>query len=79
MSNYTTSRNLSRPPLKTIPTNSLSNNLTITNDSNLIQVPTHNITPDLTNNQNQENNTLNTTQDNTSTLSTSNTNITQLF
>ena len=29
--------------------------LTKTNDSNLIQVPTHNITPDQTNNQNQDN------------------------
>ena len=52
---------------------------TITNDSILIQVPTHNITPDITNNQNQDNITLNTTQDNTSILSTSNTNITQPF
>ena len=50
--------------------------LTITNDSNLIQVPTHNITPDETNNQHQEN-TLSATQDNTSILSTSHTNVTQ--
>ena len=50
--------------------------LTIPNDSNLIQVPTHNITHDETNNQNQQN-ALNTTQDNISVLSTSNTNITQ--
>ena len=50
--------------------------LTITNDSNLLQVPTHNITQDETNNQNQ-NNTLNITQDNTAVLSTSHTNITQ--
>ena len=50
--------------------------LTITNDSNLIQVPTDNITHDETNNQNQDN-TLNTTQDNTSVLSTSHTNVTQ--
>ena len=49
---------------------------TITNDSNLIQVPTHNITHDETNNQNQDN-TLNTTQDNISVLSTSQTNVTQ--
>ena len=49
---------------------------TITNDSNLIQVPTHNITQDEINNQNQDN-TLSTTQDNTSVLSTSHTNITQ--
>ena len=53
--------------------------LIITKDSNLIQFPTHNITPDPTNNQNQENNILNTTQDNTSILSTSNTNIFQPF
>ena len=50
--------------------------LTITNDSNLLQVPTHNITQDETNNQNQ-NNTLNITQDNTAVLSTSHTYITQ--
>ena len=50
--------------------------LTITNDSNLIHVPTHNITSDETNNQNQDN-TLSTTQDNTSVLSASHTNITQ--
>ena len=50
--------------------------LTITNDSNLIQIPTHIITSDETNNQNQDN-TLSTTQDNTSVLSTSHTNITQ--
>ena len=35
---------------------------TKTNDSNLIQVPTHDITPYMTNNQNQDNITLNTTQ-----------------
>ena len=51
---------------------------TITNDSNLIQIPTHNNTQDETNNQNQ-NNTFNITQDNTSDLSTSQTNITQPF
>ena len=49
---------------------------TITNDSNLIQVPTHNITQDEIDNQNQ-NNPLSTTQYNTSVLSTSHTNITQ--
>ena len=49
---------------------------TITNDSNLIQVPTHNITQDEVDNQNQDN-PLSTTQDNTSVLSTSHTNITQ--
>ena len=45
-------------------------------DSNRIQVPTLNITPDQTDNQNQDN-TLSTTQDNTSILSTSHTNVTQ--
>ena len=50
--------------------------LTITNDSNLTQVPTYNITQVEIDNQNQEN-TLSTTQDNTSVLSTSHTNITQ--
>ena len=50
--------------------------LTITNDSNNIQVPTHNVTQDETNNQNQDN-TLSTTQDSTSVLSTSHTKITQ--
>ena len=50
--------------------------LTIPNDSNLIQIPTHKITPEETNNQNQDD-TSNTTQDNTSVLSTSHTNIAQ--
>ena len=50
--------------------------LTITNDSNLLQFLTHNITPEETNNQHQDT-TSNTTQDNTSVLSTSHTNITQ--
>ena len=49
---------------------------TIFNDSNLIQIRTHNITQNEINNQNQDN-TLSTTQDNTSVLSTSHTNITQ--
>ena len=49
---------------------------TITDDSNLIQIPTHDITQNEFNNQNQDN-TLTTNQDNTSVLSTSNTNITQ--
>ena len=50
---------------------------TITDDSNLIQIPTHNITQNEFNNQNQDN-TLITNQDNTSVLSSSHTNITQL-
>ena len=49
--------------------------LTITNDSNLVQVPTHN-NPDQTNDPNQ-NTTFTIIQDNTSLLSTSNTNVTQ--
>ena len=47
--------------------------LTITTDSINIQVPTHKFTQDETNNQNQAN-TLSTTQDDTSVLSTSHTN-----
>ena len=50
--------------------------MTITDDSNLILIPTHNITQNEFNNQNQDN-TLTTNQDNTSVLSTSHTNITQ--
>ena len=49
---------------------------TITDDSNLIQIPTHNITQNEFHNQNQDN-TFSTNPDNTSVLSTSNTNITQ--
>ena len=49
---------------------------TITDDSNLIIIPTHNITRNEFTNQNQDN-TSNTNPDNTSVLSTSNTNITQ--
>ena len=49
---------------------------TITNDSNLIQIPTHIITQNEFTNQNQDN-TLTTNQDKTSVLSTSHTNITQ--
>ena len=49
---------------------------TITDDSNPIQIPTHHITQNEYNNQNQDNTSI-TDQDNTSVLSTSNTNITQ--
>ena len=49
---------------------------TITDDSNLIIIPTHNITQNEFKNQNQDN-TSNTNPDNNSVLSTSNTNITQ--
>ena len=61
---------------ETVQTVQNTQSLTITNDSNLIQVPTHKITPDETNNQNQDN-TLSTTQDNTYILSTCYTNVTQ--
>ena len=49
---------------------------TITNDSNLIQSPTHTITQNDFTNQNQDN-TLNINQENTSVLSNTHTNITQ--
>ena len=49
---------------------------TITEDSNLITIPTHNITQNNITNLNQDN-TSNTNPDNTSVLSTSNTHITQ--
>ena len=49
---------------------------TITDDSNIIIIPTHKITQNEFNNQNQDN-TLTTNPYNTSVLSTSNTNITQ--
>ena len=49
---------------------------TKTDDSNLITIPTHNITQNEITNQSQDN-TSNTNPDNTSVLSTSNTNITQ--
>ena len=49
---------------------------TITDDSNLLQIPTHRITQDEFNTQNQDN-TLTTNPDNTSVLSTSKTIITQ--
>ena len=71
-----TIQNTSELSEETIQTEQNPQSLTITNDSNLIQVPTHIITQDETNNQNQ-NDTLNITQDNTSVLSTSHTNITQ--
>ena len=71
-----TIQNASEISEETVQTVQNTQSLTITNDSNHIQVPTHNITQDETNNQNQDN-TLSTTQDNTSVLSTSHTNITQ--
>ena len=64
---------------ETVQTVRNTQSLTITNDSNITQNPSHNITQDETlgrKNQNQDN-TLSTTQYNTSVLSTSHTNITQ--
>ena len=72
-----TIQNVSEFSEETVQTAQNTQSLTITNDSNLIQVPTHNITQDETNNQNQDN-TLSTTEDNTTILSTSHTNVTQL-
>ena len=51
--------------------------LTVTNDSNIIQVPVHYITQNT--HQNQNNTDINTNQDDTSTLSTSDTQITTQF
>ena len=62
--------------IQTVQTVQNTQSLTITNDSRFTQVPTQNITPDETNNQNQDN-ILSTTQDSTSILSTSHTNVTQ--
>ena len=61
---------------ETVQTVQNTQSLTITNDSKLIQVPTHIVTPDEAKSQNQDN-TLITTQDNTSISSTSHTNVTQ--
>ena len=71
-----TIQNASEFSEETVQTVQNTQSLTITNDSNLIQVPTHYITQDETNNQNQDN-TLSTTQGNTSISSTSHTNVTQ--
>ena len=54
-------------------------NLTKTNDSNILQIPVHDITQNPNNNQDQNDTILDTNQDITSTLSTSNTTITQQF
>ena len=65
-----------QPEEQTEQTVQNTQSLTTTTDSNLIQIPTHNITTDETINQHQDT-TSNTTHDNTSVLSTSQTNITQ--
>ena len=75
-SDSATIQNVSKFSEETVQTVQNTQSLSITKDSNRIQIPTHIITPDETNNQNQDN-TLSTTQDNTSILSTSHTNVTQ--
>ena len=70
------SEDTEQPEEQTEQTVQNTQSLTITNDSNLIQIPVHNITTEETTNKNQDT-TSNTTQDNTSVLSTSHTNITQ--
>ena len=64
-----------QPEEQTEQTVQNTQSLTVTNDSNLLQIPIHHITTDKTTNQNQDT-TSNTTHDNTSVLSTSHTNIT---
>ena len=71
-----TIQNASELSEETLQTVQNTQSLTITNDSKLLQVPTHKITQNETNNQNQDT-TLSATQDNTSVLSTSHTIITQ--
>ena len=71
-----TTHNISELSDETVPTVQNTQSFTITNDSNILQVPIHIITQRETYNQEQDN-TLNLTQDNTSVLSTSHTNITQ--
>ena len=53
--------------------------LTMTNDSNTLQIPVHDVTQNPNNTQDQNNTTRNTNPDKTSTLSTSNTHVTQEF
>ena len=65
-----------QPEEQTEQTVQNTQSLTITNDSNPLQIPFHHVTTDETTNQTQDI-TSNTTQDNTSDLSTSHTNITQ--
>ena len=77
-SETTTSQNTSKFSEESEPTVQNTQSFTITNDSNLIQVPTHNINPDQTHDHNQ-NTTFTIIQDNTSLLCTSNTNVTQPF
>ena len=53
--------------------------LTVTIDSNIVQIPVHDITQNTLPHQNQYNTDININQDNTSTVSTSDTNITPQF
>ena len=53
--------------------------LTITNGSNIVQIPVRNITQNVLTNQNQSNTNININQDSTATVSTSDTNITPQF
>ena len=69
------SEDTEQPEEQTEQTVQNTQSLTITNDSNLIQIPVHNITTEETTNQNQDT-TSTITQDNTSVLSISHTNIT---
>ena len=71
-----TIQNASEFSEETVQTVQNTQSLTITNDSNLIQVPTYNITPHQTNTQNQTN-TSSTIQGYTSILSSSHINVTQ--
>ena len=75
-SETTTVQNASELSEESNPTVQVTQSITITNDSNLVQIPTHNITSNQNNNQNQDN-TSSTIQDNTSILSTTQTNTTQ--
>ena len=52
---------------------------TITNDSNVLSNPVHNVTQNTNNDPNQKKTNTNLDQDNSSTLSTTNTTITQPF
>ena len=58
------------------PTVQNTQSITVTHDSNILQIPTHNITPNESNNQNQDT-TASTIPDNTSILSKTPTNTTQ--
>ena len=75
-SEITTVHNPSELPEDSDPTVQNTQSITVTYDSNLVQIPTHIITPNQNNNQNQDT-TASTIPDNTSILSTTQTNTTQ--